>query len=415
MCVFVLKEAILTQPLKNVWSALLHWDGIQPSISARLAQQTLTSIKVPRAASAAQSLIQFGMEPTVSVAQQTPISIWSHSSVFLAQETWSLTKLLSSVSAHRPLLTTQAMVIVLAATGPGTGTWIPRLATNVLTVLITIKILKCAPHALRIYPSGMEQLALDVHRLNTLIKDQRDACLAQVASPLITPLWSVNVQTICLTFQEEDAFHATLQTTGTPTQNNASHAQQWHTTTALLESAWTVLLMLQFGTEPIVLAAQSELISISPQDNAFHVQLALFSMSASWSVFVLLTLLTFRMELVWLANIQELGTQRPTSACLTHVKKTSTGTSTPTNAHGAQTRLQFGTETSASRAQQELSTSRTDTFAWLVLLAHILTKPSSDVFAQLTLPMSITTLVCNADTQLIGMSKHQLANIVLKD
>ena len=55
-------------------------------------------------------------------------------------------------------------------------------------VLITIKILKYAPHVLRIYPSGTEQLVLDVHRPNTLIKDQRDACLAQVASPLITPL-----------------------------------------------------------------------------------------------------------------------------------------------------------------------------------------------------------------------------------
>ena len=48
-------------------------------------------------------------------------------------------------------------------------------------VLITIKISKFVPHVLRIYPSGMEQLVLDVRQLNTLIKGQRDACLAQAA------------------------------------------------------------------------------------------------------------------------------------------------------------------------------------------------------------------------------------------
>jgi hypothetical protein len=48
-------------------------------------------------------------------------------------------------------------------------------------VLITTKISKFVHHVLQIYPFGTDQLVLDVRQVNTLIKGQRDAGLAQVA------------------------------------------------------------------------------------------------------------------------------------------------------------------------------------------------------------------------------------------
>ncbi len=198
-----------------------QWDGIQQSMFARHVLQILIMTKAPRVVWVALLRILFGTEPTVLVAQKTLILIWSHSNAFLVQEIWFLTRSLWGVFAHQTPLTFQAINYVLVATGPGTGTWIPKHAINVLMVLITIKISKFVHHVLQIYPFGMDQLVLGARQMNTLIKGQGDVCLAQVAWPLTSILWNVNAHKIYLTFQSVDAFHVTLQIIGMSTPNNA--------------------------------------------------------------------------------------------------------------------------------------------------------------------------------------------------
>jgi hypothetical protein len=281
MCAFARKEVTWTQQLKNVWSVLLHWDGIHPNTFVKHVHWTLTGINYRRAASVAQLKILFGTAPTASAAQQTLISIWFLSSVCHVQATWFSTKSLSSVSVlHRPH-TFLAMDFVLAATGQDIGMSIRRLVINALMELITMKNSECALLVPRTCPSGMDLFALGARQLSSSIKGRRDACLALVVWPLTSQLWNVNVPITFLTSQAEDAFHAIPQATGTPTPNNASHVRPWHTTTALSGSAWTVLSTPQSGMEQTVSAAQLELISTSLQDNVSHAPLASFLTSAS--------------------------------------------------------------------------------------------------------------------------------------
>ena len=161
--------------------------------------------------------------------------------------------------------------------------------------------------------------------------------------------------------------------------------------------------MHQFGMAQIVSAVQLELILIFPQDNACPALLDLFLISVYWSVFVQPTLLTFKMEPVLLANIQEHGIQLPTSAKDTLAKTISIGTLIKTNALGVQTRSLYGTETSVFHAQLEHSSSKTDTSVWCVPLVHISMKLYWDAFAQQMLLTFTTILVSNADTQDIGI------------
>ena len=413
--VFARKEATWTQQLKNVWFALLHWDGIRPNTFVKHVHWTLTGINYRRAASVAQLKILFGTVPTASAVQQTLISIWFHSSVSHVQATWFSTKSLSSVSVLQRPHIFPAMDFVLAATGRDIGTSIRRLAINAPMELITMKNSECAILVPRTCPSGMDLFALGARQLSSSIKGRKNACLALAVWPSTSQLWNANAPITFLISQAEDAFHAIPQATGTPTPNNASHARPWHTTTALLESAWTAQSTPQSGMEQTVSAAQLELISTSLQDNVSHAPLALFLTSASWSASALLTLLTFKTALVLLVNIQEHGIQGRTNVFLLHAKRTSTGMWIPINAHGVLMQNLSGMAISALPVQLVLFTSRIITFAWLALLVRILTKPSSDAFALQMLLTCTITLVCHADTQLIGILKHWLVILALKD
>lgn len=110
--------------------------------------------------------------------------------------------------------------------------------------------------------------------------------------------------------------------------------------------------MLQFGMELIVLVVELVLISIFPAANVYPAHKDLCLMLAFLNVFVPPTNLIFKMECVYLVNIQQHGIQIQTLAFL-HVFKINIGTITLTNVHGVLTELLYGMEIYVLNVQQE--------------------------------------------------------------